>query len=89
MLAFATVLASPDAANAPRNAYYDFLIANGGKEVTGEQVPPGAKAVEMFDGTEIVFSRGNVVAGVHAAPSVEAAKKVATALERQITERQK
>lgn len=89
VLAFATVLANPDAANGLRDAYHSFLIANSGREVAGEQTIANAKAVEMFDGVEIVFSRGTVVAGVHAAPSVEAAQEVAAALERQIAERQK
>lgn len=89
VLAFTTTLANPDAAAALRDAYFNFLLANGGKPVAGEPVPPGAKTVESFDGTEIIFSRGPVVAGVHAAPNVEAAKKVAAALERQIATKQK
>jgi hypothetical protein len=86
VLAFVTVLANGDAANALRNAYHSFLIANGGKDVAGEQETAGAKTVEMFDGTEIVFSRGKVVAGIHAAPNPDAAQKVAAALERRVAE---
>jgi len=89
VLAFATVLASPDAANALRDAYHKFLLANGSKEVAAEPVPAGARTVESFDGTEIIFSRGKVVAGVHAAPNIEAAKRVAAAVERQIAAMEK
>lgn len=89
VLAFASVLASPDAANALCDAYYKFLLANGSKEVAAEPVPAGARMAESFDGTEIVFSRGTAVGGVHAAPNRQAAEQVAAALERQIVEKSK
>lgn len=84
VLAFATILAGPDAANALRDTYFNFLLANGGKKVAAEPVPAGARMVESFDGSEIVFSRGPVVGGVHAAPTSQAAEQVAAALERRI-----
>lgn len=89
VLAFVTILDKPEAAAALRDAYFNFLLSTGGRALSGGPWPHEAKAVESFEGTEIVFNRGTVVAGVHAAPNQNAAQKVAAALERQITAHRK
>jgi hypothetical protein len=40
----------------------------------------------MLGSVELVFSRGKVVGGVHAAPSAEAAEQVAALLYKKISE---
>jgi hypothetical protein len=52
-------------------AYRKFLLENGGKAL------PAADAVELMNSVEIVFAKGNQVAGIHAAPNLEAAEAVA------------
>jgi len=78
--AFVALRPSPEEAVALRDAYQNFLLANGGKELPAKGNIAGAKRVELLDAVEIVFSQGKVMAGVHAAPSQAAAEQVATLL---------
>ena len=86
VLAFVTRAASVEAAGALRAAYLDFLAANGGKTLAAGANPPEATAVELMGNTEVVFSRGKVVGGVHGAPNLRIAQAVAAALQRKIAE---
>ena len=84
--AFVTLRSSPEEAAALRDAYQNFLFANGGKELPAKGNVAGAKRVELLDTVEIVFSQGKVVAGVHAAPNQVAAEQVAALLYQKIAE---
>lgn len=59
--------------------YSAFLIANGGRAVSAPDIP-GAAAVELYGGLELVFPVGAHVAGVHAATNHPAAVAVARSL---------
>jgi uncharacterized protein DUF6599 len=84
--AFVTLRSTPEDAVALRDAYQNFLLANGGKELPAKGNVAGAKPVNLLDTVEIVFSQGKVVAGVHAAPNQAAAEQVAALLSKKIAE---
>jgi hypothetical protein len=78
VLAFVTRCPNPAAASTLRDAYRKFLLENGGKTLaaTNEAEAP----IEILGAIELVFSQGNFVAGIHAAPSLAPAEKVAARL---------
>lgn len=80
--AFVTLCPSATAAEALRNAYSSFLLANGGKAL------PVAGTLgdrfEIMGGTELCFSEGDFVAGIHSALSVEAAEQIALRLRQRL-----
>jgi hypothetical protein len=78
--AFFELTKSPAAAVALRDAWRSFLLANGGKEMDPGDAAASGKPINFMDGIEIVFSQGNAVAGVHAAPNANVAVKVAQEL---------
>ena len=80
VMAFVTSCPSAAAAVALRDAYRSFLLANGGKEVASQTGGAPAKGIEIFGTIEMVFSEGNCVAGVHAAPAVAPAEQLARRL---------
>lgn len=75
-LAFLTREANPESAAELTRSYGQFLIANGGKVSEISNLPGDAVTIELFGGTEIVFSIGPFVAGVHAADNGLAAAAV-------------
>jgi hypothetical protein len=76
--AFLTTCSSPTEAAHVRDAYAAFLLGNGGKELNGGS--GSERRVEIMDGTELLFSAGNLVAGVHGASSLKAAEVLAQRL---------
>lgn len=78
----AFVMSCPNgqAAAALRDAYRSFLLANGGKETDSATNPHPGNSIEIMGSIEIVFSEGNFVAGIHAAPALAAAEPVARRL---------
>jgi len=60
--------------------YYEFLIDVGGKNKELDLPIEGAKAVDFYGPTEIVFHKGNFVAGIHEAEDEAAAVKAAVLL---------
>ena len=78
VIAFLTKCPNVTEAARVRDAYAAFLLGNGGKELSGSG---GAeRRVEIMDGMELVFSTGNLVAGVHGASSLKAAEILAQRL---------
>jgi hypothetical protein len=82
---FLSVRPSPEEAAELAEAFRAFLVTNGGKELPAPSVA-GAKAAELFGSYELVFARGRVLAGVHEAPSLAAAEKLAGSIERRLAE---
>jgi hypothetical protein len=87
VLGFVMSCANADAAQGLRDAYAAFLIENGGRPLAGRAAEH--KPIEILGGIEIVFSEGAYVAGVHAAPRVDAAEQVATQLRRRLAKKAK
>jgi hypothetical protein len=86
VMAFLTVRPTAEEATALSAAYQQFLLTNGGRNLPGNGKVPAASLAEMLGSVELVFSRGKVVGGVHAAPSAEAAEQVAALLYKKISE---
>jgi hypothetical protein len=80
VLAFLETTKSAAAAVALRDAYRSFLLANGGKEMDVGGPAALGKPINFMDTIEIVFAESNVLAGVHAAPDLASAAKVAQEL---------
>jgi hypothetical protein len=80
VLAFFTVLKTPAAAAALRDAYRAFLLANDGKELPAVGTNALGRPINFMDTVEVVFAKGNLVAGVHAAPDAATAAKIAQRL---------
>jgi hypothetical protein len=79
-LAFFTELKTPAAAAALRDAYRAFLLANDGKELPADGTNTLGRPINFMDAVEVVFAKGNRVAGVHAAPDAATAAKIAQRL---------
>jgi hypothetical protein len=77
LTAFVTSCPSPDAARSLCSAYRAFLVENGGKEAASPTNQLPGKPIEIMGTFEFVFSQGNIVAGVHAAPSVPSGEEIA------------
>lgn len=78
---------SPDEAAALADAYIEFLLQFGGKRLRPEA--EGGRhgdvvIVEILGAFEAVFSHGRHLAGVHEAPSADAAAELAERLERRL-----
>ncbi len=73
--AFLTVRKSEDEAHALVKAYAEFILANGGEEEQTTGADSWARLFNLFGAYELVFARGQTVAGVH-----EAEKDVAEKL---------
>lgn len=86
VMAFLTVRPTVEEATALSAAYRQFLLTNGGRNLPGTGKVPAANLAEMLGSVELVFSRGKVVGGVHAAPSAEAAEQTAALLYKKISE---
>jgi hypothetical protein len=86
VMAFLIIRSTPQEAAALSAAYQQFLRNNGGKNLTGTGKVPNGSFAELLGSVELVFSRGNVVGGVHAAPNLEAAEQVGARLYEKIPE---
>ncbi|MGD8368646.1 MAG: hypothetical protein PVG78_13490 [Desulfobacterales bacterium] len=73
MAAFVSPRASDREAENLAKSYADFLIRFGGKPEPIDFPAPGGYLVEVFGVYELVFSSGNVLAGVHEAEDAGAA----------------
>jgi hypothetical protein len=80
VLAFLETTKTPADAAALRAAYRSFLLANGGKEIDSADTGLTGKPIDFMGNIEMVFSEGNVVAGIHAAPDTASAAKIARLL---------
>ncbi|HVM59845.1 MAG TPA: DUF6599 family protein [Verrucomicrobiae bacterium] len=85
VMAFLTIQPSAGDAAALSAAYQQFVLTNGGHELAGSGKVPTAKLAEMMGSVELVFARGKVVGGVHAAPNAEAAEQAAALLDAKIS----
>jgi hypothetical protein len=86
VMVFLTIRPTAEEATALSTAYQQFLLANGGRKLPATGKVPAANLAEMLGSAELVFSHGNVVGGVHAAPSAEAAEQMAALLYEKISE---
>ena len=90
LTAFLSRRATPEEASKLASAYHDFLLQNGGKDVSWSvEMPEGARLVEIFGSFEAIFSSGRILSGVHEADAKESAEKLASVLERALREVEK
>ncbi len=68
-------------------SYTLFLIEFGGTELQSTLNIPGVKLVEIMDTFELIFSRGNILAGVHGAENRKAAEELALMLNQSLAEK--
>ncbi len=68
-------------------SYTSFLLEFGGTELKSTLNIPGAKLVEIMDTFELIFSRGNILAGVHGAENRPAAEELALMLNQSLAEK--
>lgn len=87
VLAFVTTCADGKAAADLRDAYRAFLLENGGKEFSTTGNAAADKPIEIMNTIEMVFSTGNYVAGIHSAPKMEPAVKLAAELRRRLEQK--
>jgi len=76
LTAFISKQANRQTASSIFEKYYSFLIANGGEDKTDGDFSIPAKVVDFYGSTEIVFTNGEYIAGVHEADSEQSAKKL-------------
>jgi hypothetical protein len=80
LMAFISRRSSPEEARSLAAGYERFLIDNGGRVVeTGLKIP-GARVIHLFDVYEVIFTRGERLAGVHEADDQGAAEALAARL---------
>jgi len=65
-------------------SYYDFLLANGGRDKQAGEENLEARVVDFYGMTEIVLPVGVFVAGVHEAAGRQSAERVVQALIREL-----
>lgn len=80
LMAFVSRRGAIEEASRLAGDYVRFLLENGGKEIESSLAIPGGKVIQVFDTTEVVFSRGGILAGVHEADDREAAVALAARL---------
>jgi len=78
--AFLSRRKSPAEAETLAKAYARFLTDNGYAPQAAAGAPQGAQVFGMEGSVEIIMTRGNLLAGVHDAPDLAAALKLAQAL---------
>ena len=88
MTAFLSNRSSTQAATELAAAYRDFLVQFGGTDLTTQSNIdiPGASVIEILGTIEIIFTRGNYLAGVHEAADLSSAAAVARALQHRLEE---
>jgi hypothetical protein len=80
MTAFLSRRSTPDEAQQLAAGYYQFLMNFGGKDSEIKD----AKMIEIMDNYDVVFHKGNMLAGVHESPNKDAAQKLAAMLAEEI-----
>ena len=83
-MAFLSRRASAGEAARLARAYAEFLLAYGGAEQPAPAGIPGARRVDVLGAVEIIFSRGDLLAGVHSAPDAATAAGLAARLARRL-----
>ncbi len=84
VMGFVSVRNSSAVAEKLAKAYAEFLIENGGSAEEMENVSGAIVIKDLFDMYEVVFARGNILAGVHQAPDKATAEKLAKMLSQQL-----
>lgn len=67
-------------------AYADYLMTYGGRKITAPDGAPVVTIIEILDQYEIVFQRGDLLAGVHEADDLSYGLVVAAQLDRNLGE---
>lgn len=80
MMAFVSRRGAEEEASRLVEEYVRFLLENGGEEIDSGVRIPGGRVIQVFDTTEVVFSRGAILAGVHEADDRDAALALAERL---------
>lgn len=83
--AFLSIRPDMAAASELVEVYHAFLIANGGADVRSDPGIPGARLVEILDTFELMFSHGNILAGVHAAEDRTEAERLGVTMMRKLS----
>jgi hypothetical protein len=89
LTAFLSQRKSPAEAVRLVESYISFLREFGGTELRSTLNIPGVKLVEIMDTFELIFSRGSILAGVHAAENRKAAEELALMLNQSLAEKGK
>ena len=87
LTAFLSQRQSPAEALRLVESYTSFLREFGGTELKSTLNIPGVKLVEIMDTFELIFSRGNILAGVHGAENRKAAEELALMLNQSLAEK--
>jgi hypothetical protein len=66
------------------SAFQDYFLRFGGQELEAGFPSPSGKTIEIMDTTNIIFSDGPYLAGVHEALNIEVARELASRLHKQI-----
>jgi hypothetical protein len=66
------------------SAFQDYFLRFGGRELEAGFPSPNGKTIEIMDTTNIIFSEGTYLAGVHEALNIEVGREVASRLHEQI-----
>ncbi len=85
--AFLAQRVSPEQAQADAKRYVEFLTTNGYKKIQATGAPADLFAFSLEDSFEIVFVQSRILAGVHDAPSKEAALELAAKLQTALKEK--
>ena len=80
LMAYLSRRESPAKAAALAQAYGDFLMAYGGKEIAAPLPMKGARGVAILDTYEILFSQGAYVGGIRDAADMDKSTSLATQL---------
>jgi hypothetical protein len=86
MTAFLARRSSAAAAAEAAAAYAGFLTTYGGTVLSTDQPVAGAAIISIMDAVEVVFAKGDFVAGVHEAPDPEQAVALARRVASQLSE---
>jgi len=78
--AFFSKRPNPEDAQAVAQSYHNFLIENGAKEKNAANKAFESKVLDSFGTTEIIFTIGPFVVGVHEAENQQSAEKLAVRL---------
>jgi len=87
--AFLAVRESEAAASAQAKAYVEFLASMGFKETHPANAPAGAMVMAMDTMTQVVMTKGKILAGVHDAANQDAALELAGNLAKALQEKAK
>ena len=85
-VAFLARQPSRDQAGELVKSYHRFLISNGWQDEECSLAIPGVRLVSMSGTFRLVFSRGQVLAGIHESESRTATEKLALLLDRRLSE---